>query len=142
MNYLDRFMEYAAAFEETFKDDNWERLEQYFTSDATYAPGDGTTAKGRTAVFKALNDSISALDRRFDSRSFGDTPPPTVEGNVVTMLWSLVLEKQGCPNLTISGCEYATFSGDAIQKLEDVFDESAVETLTAWMQEHGESLNK
>ena len=30
------FMQYAAAFEETFKDDDWSRLHQYFTPDAVY----------------------------------------------------------------------------------------------------------
>jgi len=140
MNYLDRFMEYAAAFEETYSDDNWERLEQYFTPDASYAPGDGTIAQGRNEVFSTLRNAISSLDQRFDSRSFGDRPPPSEEDNVVTMEWCLILEKQGLPNLTISGTEYATFSGNAIQKLEDVFDDGAIQTLTEWMQEHGEAL--
>ena len=140
MNYLDRFSEYAAAFEKTLADDNWERLEEYFTPDASYAPGDGTTSQGRDEVFETLRNSISSLDRRFDSRSFGDTPPPTVSGNVVTMLWSLIFEQKGLPSLTISGCEYATFSGNAIEKLEDVFDEGTVETLTEWMEKHGDSL--
>jgi len=36
--------------------------------------------------------------------------------------------------------EYATFSGNAIQRLEDVFDDGSIDVLTYWMQAHGESL--
>ncbi len=140
MSYLERFAEYAAAFEETFNDDNWKRLEQYFTPDATYAPGDGTIAQGRDEIFTALRNSVSSLDRRFDSRAFGDNPAPSESGNVVTLLWTLILEKKDLPSLTISGREYATFSGNAIQKLEDVFDDGAIQNLTEWMEKHGDSL--
>ena len=140
MSYTDRFLEYAAAFEETFADDNWERLEQFFTEDAVYLPGDGTEAVGRDNVLAALRRSVDSLDRRFDSRSMGDIPPPSESGNVVTLIWSLILSKEGQPDLTLSGREYATFSGDAIQRLEDVFDEGVVETMGNWMREHGASL--
>ncbi len=141
MSYLNRFAEYAAAFEETFVDDNWERLEPYFTEEAVYLPGDGTEARGRDEVFATLRKSIDSLDRRFDSRSMGDTPPPTESGNVVTLVWTLILAKQGAPDLILSGREYATFAGDRIERLEDVFDDGVVESLGDWMREHGASLD-
>jgi hypothetical protein len=140
MSNLERFMEYAAAFEETYADNNWQRLEQYFTPDASYAPGDGTIAQGREKILSTLSNAVTSLDHKFDSRSFGDNPAPSESENVVTMKWTLILEKQNLPNLTISGTEYATFSGNAIQKLEDVYDEGAIQGLTEWMQAHGESL--
>ena len=42
MTNLERFQAYADAFEATYADDDWQRLEEYFTTDAVYAPGDGT----------------------------------------------------------------------------------------------------
>tara|TARA_B110001469_G_C9502074_1_gene250652 strand:+ start:373 stop:531 length:159 start_codon:yes stop_codon:yes gene_type:complete len=51
MTNLERFQAYADAFEETYSDDNWQRLEEFFTADAVYAPGDGTEAVGRDQVF-------------------------------------------------------------------------------------------
>lgn len=140
MNYLDRFADYAAAFEETFVDNNWARIEQYFTEDAVYAPGDGTEAIGRDNVFRTLQGSIDGLDRRFDTRVFGDTPVPTVDGNVVTLIWSLTFSKVGVPDLTISGRELATFNGVAIERLEDIMDDGVIDTMGQWMQEHGGSI--
>ncbi len=141
MSNLERFAEYAEAFEETFADDNWERLEQYFTEDAVYAPGDGTEAVGRDNVLKALRDSVNNLDRNFDSRAFGDTPPPTEDGEVVTLIWQLTFGKEGLPDLTISGRELLTYSDGEITRMEDIFDEGTPETLGAWMSEHGGSLS-
>jgi hypothetical protein len=36
MGPAKRFLEYAAAFEQTFVDDDWTQLEPYFTADAIY----------------------------------------------------------------------------------------------------------
>ncbi|SVE51237.1 uncharacterized protein METZ01_LOCUS504091, partial [marine metagenome] len=33
---LQVYAEYASAFEETFGDDDWSRLEKYFSEDARY----------------------------------------------------------------------------------------------------------
>ena len=55
MTNLSRFMAYAAAFEQTFADDNWQRLEPFFTPDATYRVS-GLPAScelhGRDAIFR------------------------------------------------------------------------------------------
>jgi hypothetical protein len=140
MSNLKRFEEYAAAFEETYADDNWTRLEQYFTEDAVYLPGDGTEAVGRSKVLEALRNSVNGLDRNFDSRALGDGPTPTEDGNVVTLIWSLILKKEGVPDLVLSGRELLTYSGDAIQRMEDIFDEGVPDILTEWMQKHSSSL--
>ncbi len=139
MSNLEKFVEYAGAFEETFIDDNWQRLEQYFTDDAVYLPGDGTEASGRDNVLQALRDSINSLDRRFDSRTLGEGPPPTEEANVVTLVWKLTFAKQGKPDLTISGREFLTYKGNAIQKMEDVFDDGVPEAISVWMSKYGDS---
>ncbi len=137
MSILERFAEYAAAFEETFIDDNWQRLEQYFTADAIYLPGDGTEATGRDNVLQTLQDSVNSLDRSFHSRTLGEGPSPTEEGNVVTLIWKLSFKKQGVPDLIISGREFLTYNGDAIQRMEDVFDDGVPEAISEWMQNHG-----
>ncbi len=36
MTKIEQFLSYAAAFEQTYADDDWRRLEQYFTEDVTY----------------------------------------------------------------------------------------------------------
>ena len=51
------FMEYAAAFEETYKDDDWSRLGRYFTDDAVYEVRSETfaaTLRGPDAIFTGI----------------------------------------------------------------------------------------
>ena len=65
------FADYAAAFEETFADDDWSRLEQYFAEDARYEISGGpfaTTIDGRDAILKGLKKSLDGFDRKFDNR--------------------------------------------------------------------------
>ena len=51
------FMDYAAAFEETYIDDDWSRLTPFFHEDARYEVRGGPMAceiEGREAIFKGL----------------------------------------------------------------------------------------
>jgi hypothetical protein len=141
MSILERFQAYADAFEETYADDDWQRLEEYFTTDAVYAPGDGTEAAGRDQVLTRLRDGVNGLDRRFDSRTLKATPP-SVEGDTVSLSWQLTLSRAGAPDFIASGVEHATYSDGAISRLEDVFDDGVVEALGEWMAAHGDSLDR
>lgn len=140
MNNLDRFQAYANAFEESYADDNWQRLEEYFSADAVYAPGDGTEAVGRDLVIAQLRKGVDGLDRRFDSRSLTATPP-TSEGDMVSLSWQLTLSKSGAPDLIVTGVEDATYRGGVISHLEDGLDEGTVEGVGKWMSEYGDSLS-
>ena len=141
MSNLAQFQAYAAAFEETYADDDWQRLEKYFTTDAVYAPGDGTEAVGRDQVLARLREGVNGLDRRFDSRALHATPPSS-EGDTVSLSWQLTLSKTGAPDLTATGVEHATYTDGAISRIEDVFDEGTAEGLGEWMATHGESLDR
>ena len=139
MSNLEQFQAYADAFEESYADDNWQRLEEFFTADAVYAPGDGTEAVGRDQVLARLRDGVNGLDRRFDSRALSASPPSS-EGDTVSLSWELTLSKAGAPDLTATGVEHATYTDGAISRLEDVFDEGVGESVGAWMAAHGNSL--
>ena len=139
MSNVDQFQAYAAAFEETYADDDWQRLEKYFTADAVYAPGDGTEAVGRDQVIAQLRDGVNGLDRRFDSRALAATPP-SAEGDTVSLSWQLTLSKKGAPDITATGVEHASYTDGVISRLEDVYDEGTVEGLGEWMAAHGDSL--
>ena len=141
MSNLERFQAYAVAFEESYADDNWQRLEEYFTADAVYAPGDGTEAVGRDQVLTRLRDGVNGLDRRFDSRALIATPPSS-EDEKVSLSWQLTLSKAGAPDLTATGVEHATYIDGAITRLEDVFDEGVAESVGEWMAAHGDSLDR
>ena len=138
MSILDRYRAYADAFELSYEDDDWSRIEEFFTDDAVYegAPED---AVGRDAVLGKLRGGVEAFDRRMDSRT-PDFDPPTVEGDTLTMTWRVTYTKGGCPDLTISGREIAVFEGDRIARLRDDFDPEAEKNMGEWMAAHGAKL--
>ncbi len=137
MSILDRYLEYADAFEESFADDDWSRLEAYFAPDAIY---DGEpAARGRDALMAKLKTGVDNFDRRMDSR-VPDFTTPTAKGDTVTMKWSVTYTKRGLPNLVISGMETARFEGDRIALLHDELDPEARKAMGEWMTKHGKAL--
>lgn len=138
MGIADRYQAYADAFEQAYVDDDWSRIEQFFTEDAVYE-GAPQEARGRDAVIATLKGGVDAFDRRMDSRT-PDFQTPTVDGNTLTMLWKVTYTKDGCPDLVISGSETAVFEGDRIALLRDDFDSDTQAAMGVWMADHGAKL--
>ncbi len=137
MGIADRYQAYAEAFEESYLDDDWSRIEAYFTPDAVYE-GD-PDAQGRDAVIAKLKGGVDGFDRKMDKR-IPDFQPPTVDGNTLVMKWTVTYPKAGAPNLVISGVETAVFEGDRIARLRDDFDPAAQKAMGEWMAEHAAKL--
>jgi hypothetical protein len=140
MTIQDRFLEYADAFEVSYQDDDWSRLAQYFTAEATYDSGDGNMASGREAVLDKLEAAVNGLDRAMDSRTVTFLQPPATEGDTVVVNWAARYTKTGLPDVELLGCEYARFEGDCIAQLRDELDPGSVEAFSAWLAAHGEAL--
>ena len=137
MSIADRYQAYADAFEVSYEDDDWSHIEPYFTENAVYE-GD-PDAEGRAAVLAKLKGGVDAFDRRMDSRT-PDFQTPVVDGDTLSMKWTVTYTKAGHPDLVISGTEFATFEGDRISRLRDVFDPQAEKALREWMEAHGAAL--
>ena len=135
MSILDRYQAYADAFEVSFEDDDWSRIEPYFTEDAVYE-GDPEDAQGRDAVLAKLKGGVDGFDRNMDSRT-PDFNPPSIDGDTLRMQWSVTYKKAGAPDLVISGLETATFEGDRIARLRDDMDPAAQKAMGEWMAAHG-----
>jgi hypothetical protein len=134
---IERFEAYAADFERTFLDDDWTRLEQYFTEDATYStPANGLRASGRQTVLGILRAAVSGFDRRCDSRSLVTTQGPHVAGDEVRREWSGDFTLAGAPGLRIEGSERAVFRGDRILLLEVSLTQDTLSRLVRWAQAH------
>ena len=138
MSILDRYQAYADAFEVSYEDDDWSRIEPYFTEDAVYE-GEPEDAQGRDAVLAKLKGGVDGFDRNMDSRT-PDFNTPTVDGDTLRMTWSVTYTKAGAPDLVISGVETAVFEGDRIARLRDDFDPAAEKAMGEWMAEHAAKL--
>ena len=140
MDICKRFLDYANAFELTLKDNDWSRMDEYFTEGATYDNGMGQVAKGRAAVMAAMQGSVDGLDRQVDNRDL-QLAAPSAEGDTVLAGWMVHYSVAGLPDLKFSGQERARFEGDSICELRSEFDPGALEVVGDWMAKHGGSLN-
>ena len=132
MSNLPKFGEYAAAFEETLIDDNWQRLEQYFADDSVYLPGDGTEGRGRDGVIEALQGSVNKLERQSDSRELMGEPTIDEQGDTVTLKYALKYTKAGKPDLELIGTETIEYVDGLICPMEDVF--ANAEEMIRWRE--------
>ncbi len=133
MSNLTIFSEYAAAFEETLKDDNWQRLEKYFSEASSYAPGDGTIGKGLAGTIGALKGSVESLERKVDSRGLVGQPEIEESGDTITLKFSLMYTKAGMPDLNLVGVETIRYKDGVIVQMEDVFEDAAA--MIAWREQ-------
>ena len=140
MSIAKIFFDYVKAFEKVFEDDDWSQLEEFFTPDAVYLPGDGTEIRGRDNVFAHLKQSLDSFDRRFDVRRVDLVSDPVVTAGRVTFQWRAAYEKKGLPGIALCGLEVVTFEGDAISRLEDSLDDGVAESLQTWIGRYGEEL--
>lgn len=140
MEIAKRFLEYAAAFEQTYEDDDWSRLEAYFTLDAAYiasgGPPLGGRWEGRDALIAQLRESVEGLDRRFDERTVELTGAPKISDETIEFGWRGSYRKAGLPDLVFGGTERATFEGDRIRLLEDEMDEGVDREIMSFLEKH------
>lgn len=138
MTLVERFDAYAADFERTFVDDDWGRLEPYFTDDAVYAtPANGVRVSGRTDVLAVLRAAVSGFDRRCDTRSLASTEGPRQEGAAeVFRRWVAKFSVRGAPGLEIEGTERARYRGDRIEQLEVTLSREMLARLLAYAAAH------
>jgi hypothetical protein len=144
MGIVDRYLAYAAAFEEAYASDDWSKLEPYFTEDAVYAfiaPAPfGGEYKGRAAVLTQFQHSVNSLDRRFDSRKVEILEGPTEKDGVVWMRWAATYALVGAPDCRMEGEERAVFAGDRISRLEDSMSDAEASRVGAYYAQHGAKL--
>ena len=144
MSLIDRFQQYADAFEEVFESDDWSRLEPYFTENAVYeihgAPPFGARTEGREKVFAALKTSLDSNDRRFDTRDLEMLDGPELRDGAVWFRWRVRYGRAGTPGVVMEGTETARFEGDRIALLEDTFTEESQAAVLKFLGAHGDQL--
>ncbi len=139
MGLADRYREYAQAFEDAYADDDWSRLEAYFTEDAVYDGGEGPddVVRGRGPLLERLKANVDAFDRRFDTRQFRFVDGPKEDSGRVRVKWEFECTKSGLPAYAMSGTETAEFEGVRIKLLRDEYDDGVLASTEAWLSQHG-----
>ena len=144
MDPIDRYKEYAAAFEDVVKSDDWTLLESFFTEDAVYelvgAEFFEGRHEGREAIFAALKASLDSFDRRFETRELEILEGPALKEGAVWMRWRASYRSPGVPELVIDGQELASFEGDRIARLVDVFPLEMGPITQYWFEHYGDQL--
>jgi hypothetical protein len=139
MDPLQRFGEYAADFEKTFKDDDWTRLEAYFDEDATYIVSGSSydcEIRGRDAILSALKKALDGFDRRFGRREITPGGDPVTTADSVVFSAICRYEKQGLNPLSFSLSETAKFDESGrIVRLRDDYPAGQHE-MTQWLEEN------
>jgi hypothetical protein len=142
MTNLSRFMAYAAAFEQTVADDNWQRLEPFFTPDATYRVSGLPAAcelHGRDAIFRGIKKSLDGFDRRMSKRRIVPSQPPTEVDGRVTLYGYVTYQRDNAPPIDLHAVIVCEFDGDRICRMHDTFtlDAAAI----SWLQDHAHDLD-
>lgn len=128
MDNVERFLQYAAAFERAYATDDWSAIEPFFAEDAVYetvaqAPF-GSRTEGREAIKAFFRKSCNTFDRRFDSRRVELLEGPQNRGGTVWCRWAATYSLAGAPDLRMEGEETAHMESGRIRHLQDQIGES------------------
>jgi hypothetical protein len=140
----DVFFNYAAAFEETYKDDDWERLRLFFADDAVYEVVGGPLAchiEGVDGILAGMKKSLNGLDRRMDSRKIAVRSEPEIGSYSIGLNWTVTYTRGDSPPGDLLGRSQAIVRGGVITELRDYYDESEGVAFTEWMSSHGQDLD-
>jgi hypothetical protein len=138
MDTLRRFVGYAEAFEATYVDDDWSRLEALFAPEAVYrVVGSGRydcELRGREAVFAGMKKFLDAFDRRCERRLEG-IGLPVCEGETVRLRGFAYYRYGGSPEFALELEEEIVFEEGSIVLLVDTYPRDAAERMDAWLAE-------
>jgi hypothetical protein len=139
-----RFFAYAQDFEQTYADDDWSRLAQYFQPDAVYEVRNvpfGCRLEGRDTIFRGIKKSLDNFDRRFAERRPEITDPPAESGDSVSVGWAVTYVKPGAPPFVLRGRSTARFGGERIVHLVDEYPDGMADEAARWARAHAPDLD-
>jgi hypothetical protein len=125
MTKIPQFLAYAAAFEQTYVDDDWRRLEPFFTEDAVYRVSglpQPCEIHGRDDIFRGIRKSLDGFDRKMSHRKIVPTSPPIEADGRVTFEGVVRYQRADSPPIELHATLVAEFDGDRICRLHDTFN--------------------
>jgi hypothetical protein len=138
------FLGYAQAFEATYEDDDWSRLDEFLAPDLVYrvlgTSGWDCVVEGREAVYAAIRRFLDGFDRQCTRRVSPGTAPPSVEGDCLRVTGSAAYRRGDSDELLLEMELMAEFRDGKIRALSDVYPVATVERMKAWMARWGKGL--
>jgi len=140
MDTLQTFMAYAAAFEQTYVDDDWSRIEPFFAPDAVYevkSEAFGARLVGPQAICAGMRKSVDGFDRRFDARDVQPVGAPEVAGDALALSWQVTYRKAGVPDFVLRGRSELRVRDGRIVLLRDIYPPATERELAEWRRRSG-----
>ncbi len=144
MDIGTRFMAYAADFERTYADDDWDRLRTHFCDDAVYEVVSASfpcRLVGPDAIFAGIKKSLDGFDRVFDAREIAVTGAPELDGDELRITWTVTYRKGDLDPFVLHGRTVARGRDGKIGALSDLYDDSVERDLAAWVAATGVEVN-
>ncbi|MEM9621722.1 MAG: nuclear transport factor 2 family protein [Pseudomonadota bacterium] len=135
MGVLETYLNYARDFEQTYLDDNWNRVWQHFHEHIVYEVHNAPVRcviNGRRKVCDGFKKALDGFDRRCE-RFLQNPVVLTEEGNKVLVHGS-VLYKREDDTFRIQLWQMATVVDGAITQLMDIYDPGVSERYERWLE--------
>ena len=134
---LQRFVEYAQAFEKTYVDDDWTRLEPYFAPDAVYRVVGSTSwdceVRGRAQVLAAIRKFLNEFDRKC-TRTVRPAGTPLVGADSVHVTGVATYTRGDSDELALHIEMIAQYRAGLIIRLSDVHLAENEACVHAWIE--------
>lgn len=147
MDVLKRFLTYYLAFEETYVDDDWTRLEPLFAPDVVYrVTGTGAydcELHGRDAVFAGIRRFLDGFDRRC-IRRLETIDAPSADGDRVSLRGAAIYMRGESPELRLELTEVLDYRDGLIVAITDTYDQAWKDgpppQVADWIEKYGSDL--
>jgi hypothetical protein len=143
MNLIHKFIEQREAFETAYENGDWSLLDPFLHEDITYEVMNmpfHCVIKGRAQVLAGFKRSVEGFDK-LCIRTVGIGTKAREEGANVLGHGGIRFERPNCPPLNSTLLEIATYRGDKIERLVDVYDPGMCAEFETWMAKWGAGLD-
>ncbi|MEW6644391.1 MAG: nuclear transport factor 2 family protein [Pseudomonadota bacterium] len=143
MSLIERFVAQRGVFEQIYVNGDWQALAPFFESDVVYEVMNmpfHCVIRGRDAFFAGMQRSIEGFDKHC-IRTMGIDSRIREEGNNVIVNGGMRFEREGAPPFSCRVWEIATYRGDRIERMVDLYEAGSADDFARWMDAWGEGLD-
>jgi ketosteroid isomerase-like protein len=143
MTRIQQFSAQRGAFETAYESGDWAALGAYFHEDITYEVLNmpfHCVIKGREQVLAGLRLSVERFDK-LCIRTVGIDSSIREEGDNVLVHSGIRFERAGAPSTSATLWEIATYRGERIERILDIYDPGCGAEFEQWMSTWGQGLD-